>query len=315
MDAALLQDEGAIEKMAGKQIEELLNDLVNSFKTLSEKEGVAQTDVQLAIRYDGGGRMSDFIKKQIHAIAGQSEWPIDGVQLVVGFKPLIADDPNGDCNFSFQIFKDWQLLLEQQWLDDKKKAALEAYLILRLGSVKNEFKIESWLNVTVIFHIQKEVLKMSIYLNEDGNPVHKRSFVLADEEIKDMSFIYFQLLKNFKVVRPANFSKDFLNHPTIMKDEKEDMIRLYLAGGNFNIPGIPKPIELPGNLDIVSEKHKLPWKQIAFIFSKKTMEQKPELGIYKVNKPAPAGEESLPEFEWLESVDIFSDHAEKKEGH
>ena len=190
-------------------------------------------------------------------------------QLGLGFKLIDAEIPNGDCNFFYQILKSWTAIESKQWLDDVKKGVLESFLVEKLSFVTDEFKVTSWVDVSIIFHIQKGVVKMSVYTNDENkNPVHRKSFVLADEPIKDMSLISFYLLKNWQPFRKANFSKDFLNAETIMKDEREDLIRIYLAGGKIQIPGMADPIVMPGNLDLVSVKHNLKWNDISFIFFK-----------------------------------------------
>lgn len=225
-------------------------------------------------------------------------------QLGLGFKLIDAEIPNGDCNFFYQILKSWTAIESKQWLDDVKKGVLESFLVEKLSFVTDEFKVTSWVDVSIIFHIQKGVVKMSVYTNDENkNPVHRKSFVLADEPIKDMSLISFYLLKNWQPFRKANFSKDFLNAETIMKDEREDLIRIYLAGGKIQIPGMADPIVMPGNLDLVSVKHNLKWNDISFIFFKKDNDSKPELGIYEVVKI-----EEAPgiKFELKETVDIFS---------
>jgi hypothetical protein len=225
-------------------------------------------------------------------------------QVAVRFRAIDKKNPSGDCNFYYQILKSWTPVEEKQWLDDTKKGALEAFLVDKLSFAETEFNVKSWVDVSVIFHLSKDVVKMSVYTNdENANPVHRRSFLLSESPFKDMSFIYFQLLKDWKVLRKANFSKDFLNAETIMHDEREDLIRIYLAGGKIQIPGMQDPIVMPGNLDIVSEKHKLQWDNIAFIFFKKDEESKPELGIYEVAKTE---EQPGYKFELKETVDIFS---------
>lgn len=274
MDVNVLKDQ------ANKKLQSLMHDLNESFKSLAKKENTTQSNIQLCIRYNPTVLNNSLIDR-VKFYAKKFGVEETKVQLAIRF----MDQENGDAKLYQQVFNNWQPVETKNFLGEPE--ALEDYIVNMLPKTLKEENIDferKWSNVSCIFYLKDERLAMGIFVVAQGKMTCRKRIDFANETIKHRNFVYFQVLKEMKFLRNANFSKDFLNMGSIMPDlmGREEMVRGYLAGGEFEIPVIKERIAIPGQMDSVLSKYNIPWGKQAFIFKKENDQAQPVLGIYEV---------------------------------